>query len=371
VGMAGADLILACDPVVAASKETVLRMRHGKTRIALNAHMQPTAAFVRNANWANPEQACVQALAQAVGQSAVAAFDVQACAVQMLGDGIYANPMLLGYAWQHGWIPLQQASLRRAIELNEVSVANNLAAFDWGRLAAAQPHTVAALMAPGQPIHFHKHASLEDTIAQRVVYLTAYQNAAYAQRYSAFVAQVRAAESALGKTSLTQVVAKELFRLMAYKDEYEVARLHSQTGFVERIAQQFEGDYTLHYHLAPPLFARKDAQGHLQKSSYGSWMRHAFALLAKLKGLRGTAFDVFGRSHERRMERELMAQYVRLIESHLPGLNAENHAHALKVAQVAEQIKGFGHVKAAAVAAAQDQWGRLLQVHTQKPSTSA
>jgi indolepyruvate ferredoxin oxidoreductase len=359
VGMAGADLVIACDPVVAASKETVLRMRLGKTRVALNSHMQPTAAFLKNANWASPDQDCTEALTQAVGDGALRAFDAQACAVQLLGDSIYANPMLLGFAWQQGFIPLSQRSLRRAIELNDVAVVKNLAAFDWGRVAASQPDTVAALLGSGQsaqPIHFHKALQLDDAIALRVAHLTAYQNAAYAQRYSRFVAHVREVESAIGKTSLTQIVAKELFRLMAYKDEYEVARLHTQTGFLEKIAQQYEGDYSVSHHLAPPLLAKKNAQGQLQKSRYGAWVRPVLALLASLKVLRGTPLDVFGLSHERRMERALIAQYQGLIEAQLQTLSVQTHAKALQMAQVAELIKGFGHVKAANVAAAQKKW---------------
>jgi indolepyruvate ferredoxin oxidoreductase len=365
VGLADADLIMGCDPVVAASKETVLRMRTDKTRVALNSHLAPTAAFVKNADWQNPQEQCLATLVQSVGQG-LSSFDATALATQVLGDSIYTNPMMLGYAWQKGWIPLQQASLRRAIELNEVAVQNNLVAFDWGRVAAALPKEVDKVLRPAQPIVLHKRESLDEVIAQRAAFLADYQNAAYAADYRAFVERVRQAEQAVGKSGLALVVARELFRLMAYKDEYEVARLHTQSGFIEKVAAQFEGDFRIHHHLAPPLLSKTNDKGQLIKSKYGPWVRSGFALLARMKGLRGTALDVFGYTEERKGERALIAQYRQIIESQIDALNEQNHAKALEVARVAELIKGYGHVKARNLEAAQVKWGSLLQVHTQK-----
>ncbi|MEO8121853.1 MAG: indolepyruvate ferredoxin oxidoreductase family protein, partial [Rhodoferax sp.] len=227
VSMAAADLIIACDPIVAAGKETLLRMRAGRTHVALNSHGAPTAAFVTNANWENPSDACVSDVVKAVGLAAVGAFNADAAATQLLGDSIYTNPMMLGYAWQKGWIPLEKASLMRAIELNAVAVENNKAAFEWGRRAAHDRAAFDKVLNPGQVVAFTKRTSLNEMIDKRVAFLTAYQNAAYAQQYQAFVQKVRGVDEAAGEKNLalTEAVARYLFKLMAYKDEYEVARL--------------------------------------------------------------------------------------------------------------------------------------------------
>ena len=361
VSMAGADLIIGCDPIVTAGKETVLRMREGRTKVALNSYSTPTAAFVKDGNWANPAQACAGEIAKAVGPQAVAAFNVDLAATRLMGDSIYTNPMLLGYAWQKGFIPLSRESLLRAIELNGVAVENNRTAFEWGRQAAHDPQAVEKLLAPAQVIEFRKRETLEDLVTRRVEFLTAYQNAAYADSYRDFVQKVRVAELPSGRTTLSEAVARNLFKLMAYKDEYEVARLHSQTGFQERIAAMFEGDYKVHYHLAPPLIARRNEKGELQKKKYGPGMLGVFRVLSNLKGLRGTPLDIFGRTEERRSERALIAQYRESLERVLAGLSAGNQELALEIARIPEQIKGFGHVKARNLAAARVQWEQLLR----------
>ena len=360
VGMAGADLIIGCDPIVAAGKETALRMREGRTRVALNSHSAPTAAFVKDGGWQNPAEACSAEIARTVGTAALDGFDADAAAARLMGDTLYANPMMLGFAWQKGWIPLGRASLLRAIELNAVAVEQNKTAFEWGRRAAHDRAAVEHLLAPAQVIAFRKRETLQSLVDRRVEFLTAYQDAAYAARYRAFVEQVRAAEAALGKTSLAEAVARYLFKLMAYKDEYEVARLHTDAAFLARIGAQFEGDYRLHYHLAPPLLARRNAKGELQKRKYGPAMLTAFRLLARLKGLRGTALDVFGYTEERRTERALIDRYRTSIEDVLRTLDAGNHALALEIARLPEQIRGFGHVKARHLAAVQGRWNTLL-----------
>ncbi len=359
VGMATADLIMGCDPIVTASKETLLRMRAGRTRVALNSHSTPTAAFVKDGSWQNPAVQCAAEVAQQVGERAVSAFNADLLARQLMGDTLYVNPMILGYAWQKGWVPLSRASLLRAIELNAVAVEANQRAFEWGRHAAHHLQQVMALVTPAQPVQFVSKPSLAQTLADRVQRLTQYQNAAYAARYRDFVERVRAAESVLGKQQLTEVVARNLYRLMAYKDEYEVARLHTRTGFIERIAEQFEGDFKVHYHLAPPLLAARNEKGQLVKKKYGPAMLTAFRALAALKGLRGTALDVFGYTEERRTERALIGEYQAHILKLLGSLDAGNHAHALEVAQVADMIKGFGHVKERNVAAARARWQAL------------
>ncbi|MBK9986614.1 MAG: indolepyruvate ferredoxin oxidoreductase family protein [Betaproteobacteria bacterium] len=363
VSMAAADLIIGCDPIVTAGKETVLRMREGRTHVALNAQGTPTAAFVKNANWQNPSDQCVADITRAVGEAGVGLFNADAVAGKLMGDTIYVNPMILGYAWQKGWIPLGRESLLRAIELNAVAVENNKTAFEWGRQAAHDRARVEALLSPGQVVEFKKRETVESLVARRVEFLTAYQDAAYAAQYQAFVEKVRAAETPLGKTTLTESVARYLFKLMAYKDEYEVARLHTDTAFLDKINGMFEGDFKLNYHMAPPLIAKKNAKGELIKQPFGPAMMTAFKLLARLKGLRGGAFDIFGRTEERKTERALIGEYRASIEEVLKSLNTDNHATAVEIARIPEQIKGFGHVKERHLKAARQNWSALMAAY--------
>ncbi len=359
VGTAAADLVIGCDPIVVAGKETLQRMRAGRTHVALNAHSAPTAAFVRNANWQNPGDECVAAIAHTVGADGVSAFDANRVATQVLGDSIYVNPMVLGFAWQKGWVPLSREALMRAMELNDMAVAQNKAAFEWGRHCAVNWDAVQAMLEPAQVVQFHKPEGLDSRIERRVAFLTAYQSASYAHRYRVVVERVRKAEAMLNKTTLTDAVARNLFKLMAYKDEYEVARLHTDPAFLQKINGLFEGNYTLNYHLAPPLIAKTNAKGELQKQKFGPIMLTGFKVLKHFKWLRGTALDVFGYSQERRTERALIAQYQSSIDAMLGQLHANNHALAVEMARIPEQIKGFGHVKARHLAAAREKWNHL------------
>jgi len=361
VDTAKADLVIGCDPIVAASKYTLAVMQPGRTYVAMNSHGTPTAAFVTNPNWQFPGGNCESAVTAAVGTELLGAFDAEQVAVQLIGDSIYTNPLMLGFAWQKGRVPLSHAALMRAIELNGVQVDNNKAAFAWGRRCAHDLAAVQALFKAAQVIEFVKKPALDEMLAKRVDFLTAYQNAAYAQRYQAFVDKVRAVEAPLGKTSLTEAVARYLFKLMAYKDEYEVARLHTDAGFHAKVNAMFEGDFKLNYHLAPPLIASKNDKGELQKQPFGPWMLTGFKLLARLKGLRGTPFDVFGRTEERRMERALIDEYRASLEEVLAGLSADNHGLALEIARIPELIKGYGHVKERHLLAARPQWAALMQ----------
>ncbi len=359
VGMAAADLVIGCDPIVSASKETTLRMREGRTHVALNSNSTPTAAFVKNGNWQNPAEACVATITEQVGMQSVSSFDADSLAKQLMGDTIYVNPMILGFAWQKGWVPLRRESLIRAIELNDVQVANNLAAFEWGRHAAHHLTDLMQHLQPTQVIQFKKRETLEDLINDRVRRLTDYQNAAYAARYQAFVQRVQQAETPLGRSLLSETVARHLFKLMAYKDEYEVARLHTQSDFLTRIQNSFEGDFKVHYHLAPPVLGKRNEKGEGIKQKFGPWMAWGFKLLARLKGVRGTPFDVLGQTEERRTERALIVEYMQHVEDCLVNLSIDSHAHAVRVAQVPETIKGFGHVKARNIQAARALWKNL------------
>jgi indolepyruvate ferredoxin oxidoreductase len=365
VGTAEADLVIGCDPIVAANKSTLIVMREGRTYVAMNTHGTPTAAFVTNPDWQFPAANCDAAVLNAAGAGNVGALDADALAVQLVGDSLYTNPLMLGYAWQKGKVPLSHAAMMRAIELNNVQVDNNKLAFEWGRRAAHDLAAVQALLKPtaggSSVIEFvRKTTNLDDMIAKRVEFLTDYQNAAYAQQYQAFVEKVRAAEAPLNSKKLSEAVARYLFKLMAYKDEYEVARLHSDPKFLAQIASQFEGDYTLNYHLAPPLTAKKNAQGELKKSKFGPAMLTGFKWLAKLKGLRGTAFDVFGRTEERRTERALIDEYKASIAEVLSTLNAANLGLAAEIARIPEDIRGYGHVKDRHLSTARPKWAALM-----------
>ena len=356
VGMAAADLILGCDPLVTAGKDTLARMLPGRTKVALNSSSTPTAAFVKNGDWHNPSDACVASIAQSVTPEDLGLFNADAMASTLMGDTLYINPMLLGYAWQKGWIPLGQAALMRAIELNGVAVEANKAAFQWGRQAAHDWPSVQRLLTPAQTITLHKREPLEQVVARRVEFLTAYQNADYAATYRSWVDKVHAAEAPLGQTRLTDAVARNLFKLMAYKDEYEVARLHTSQAFEQKLADMFEDGYTIKHHLAPPLLAKQNDKGELVKQAYGPMVRTAMRWLAPLKSLRGTAWDLFGKTEERRMERQLIADYQSALGLIVSKLNAGNHTLALELARLPEGIKGFGHVKARHAEAALKRW---------------
>ncbi len=362
VDTAKADLVIACDSIVGAMKYTLTVMQAGRSFVALNTHGTPTAGFVKNPDWQFPGANCEAAVRASVGD-ALGAFDAEHVAVSALGDSIYTNPLMLGYAWQMGRLPLSHAALMRAMELNGVQVDNNKAAFEWGRRCAHDLAAVNALFAAKQVIQIVRKPSLDELVKTRVEFLTGYQNPAYAARYQAYVEKVRQAEAQRcgGGTALSEAVARYLFKLMAVKDEYEVARLHRDPAFKARIGEMFEGDFKLVHHLAPPLLARKDANGHPKKSAWGAWVRPAFGVLAKLKGLRGSALDVFGYSAERRTERKLVAEYQACIDELLQALSADNRMLAAEIARIPEEIRGYGHVKERHLAAARTKWDALMQ----------
>ena len=358
-----ADAVIGCDIVVTVGDESLAKMQQGRTRVVVNSDASVTSEFVRTVaeqartgdlqRYRDPEfptQAMEDQIVDAVGQDAAWFLDASHLATTLMGDAIATNMFMLGCAWQRGLVPLNEESIVRAIELNGAAVGLNRAAFQWGRRAA---HDLAALQAiatprEGLPDNRRLSASLDEAIARRVAYLTAYQDAAYAARYRALVEQVRKveAERIPGSEALSAAVARNLHKLMAYKDEYEVARLYSDTGFLERVAGMFEGDWRLRFHLAPPLIAGPDPlTGEPEKRAYGQWMLRAFRLLAKLKRLRGTRLDPFGRTAERRLERQLIADYEEVVAELLGKLSPANHATAVELAAIPDRIRGFGPVK--------------------------
>jgi indolepyruvate ferredoxin oxidoreductase len=300
-------------------------------------------------------------LRDAVGDQNLDIIDATGIASALMGDSIATNPFMLGFAFQKGAIPLSLEALLRAIEINGAAIEMNKLAFTWGRLAAHDMSRVRSVL------QFKSRASaptksLDDVIATRAEFLTGYQDKAYADRYLAAVAKVRKAEGAASSasTELTEAVAKNLFKLMSYKDEYEVARLYTDDSFARKVSEKFDGDFTLKYHLAPPIFAQRDkTTGHLQKQEFGGWMIHAFRVLAKLKFLRGGAFDPFGRTEERRTERKLVADYLGMIDQRIAGLKAEQIPLLTRLARVPQTIRGFGHVKEANIKLAAAEKVRL------------
>jgi indolepyruvate ferredoxin oxidoreductase len=349
VALGEADLVIGCDALVSASPEVLSRLRPDHGRAVVNSSAAPTAAFLSQPSWRFPGAQAEAALARSTGGNCDF-IEAGPLAEALLGDTIYANPLLLGYAWQQGGLPLALDSLRRAIELNGVSVEKNLAAFELGRQAAH--HGAAALKPAPRAQVMALPESLDGQIQRLAQHVRAYQDEAYAARFLDAVAAVRAREAALAdpqRFEVTQAVARNLAKLMTYKDEYEVARLYVDPAFKARLREQFEGepgrDYRLRYHLAPPALARRDARGRLQKRAYGSWMGLAFRALAPMKRWRGTWLDVFGKTAERRMERQLAADYLALAEEFSRTLDAANRATALELAALPDTIRGYGHVK--------------------------
>jgi indolepyruvate ferredoxin oxidoreductase len=366
VDIARADLILACDGVVAASQTTMALIQKGLTRIALNHHDTPTAGFVQSPDWRSTSAVCATALGQAVGAEQLVGLDASTLAVEKLGDAIYANPILLGYCWQKGFIPLSLESLVTAFQLNAVQVERNLLAFEWGRAAALDPK-ISSAPTNEHPVQFKARQSIEQIIYTRAEFLTRYQHKRYAAHYLDFVQHVRKVEQALTKDSpninlrLTQAVARYLFKLMAYKDEYEVARLHTEQDFAAKISEQFEPGYKIAHYLAPPLLSAHNAQGEAIKRRFGGWIRPVMGGLKHLKILRGTVLDPFGYSLERRTERALIAEYKLCIESLLPKLKPDNIDLAVQIASVPEYIRGYGHVKAKHLEEAKKKTQTLLE----------
>ena len=345
-----ADLILGCDLLTAGAHDAVSKMRVGRTAAVINQHQQPTGPFAKQPDWEFPADAVTHLIDDAVGGKADFV-DATAVATALLGDSIATNLFMLGYAYQKGYIPVGEVAILRAIDLNGVAIEANKKSFMWGRHAGADLRRVQSIATPAKGVTVHFPPSLDRQIDERTRELTAYQDAAYAKKYLKLIECVREAEKQIGKGSkLTAAVGKYYFKLMSYKDEYEVARLYVDGRFKARLMDQFEGNISLRFNLAPPIFSKKDSNGQLMKREYGQWVWYAFHVLARLKRLRGTVFDVFGYSAERKMERQLIDEYRETVEKLLQNLNESNLAEAVELVSWPERIRGFGHVKDASVA---------------------
>jgi indolepyruvate ferredoxin oxidoreductase len=340
-----ADLLLGCDLVVTTNYESMGKVAQGRTYAVVNEAEVPTASFVLDPDAKFPTSAMRGKIEAEVGEAGCHFLDSTRIATALLGDSIASNLFLLGFAWQRGLVPVSAEALEEAIELNGVSVSFNLLAFLWGRRYANEPEKVLQLL----DISNDKAApsTLDELIVDRHQRLSAYQNPAYAKLYQEQVARVRAADPHSEEPdSITLAVVRQLYRLMAIKDEYEVARLYSDGEFQRKLREKFEGDFELRFNLAPPLFSKREPDtGHLIKREFGPWMMQAFGLLARLKVLRGTALDIFGKSEERRQERTDLEDYRQLLDTLLAGLNESNYDEARELARLPAKLRGFGHVK--------------------------
>ncbi len=351
VAAGGADLILGCDLVTAGAAKSLAAIARGRTSVFVNTHETFPGEFTRDPDYALPTASILERIEARTGPDRLFTIDATRLATALLGDAIATNMFMLGFAWQAGTVPLPRAAIERAIELNGVSLAMNKAAFAWGRRAACEPEAVVDLV-DRRLVRREAPPTFDDLVKRRVDFLTAYQDADYADRYALAVGRVRDAEVrvAPGKIALGEAVAVNLFKLMAIKDEYEVARLFTDGSFEKQLRQEFASWERLEFHLAPPLVAERDpVTGHLEKRSFGPWVMQGFRLLASARRWRGTRLDLFGYSGERQRERKLLADYEETLEIVQGNLSAENYERAVALARWPETVRGFGHVKDAAI----------------------
>ena len=370
IAAGGAHLILGCDMVTAAANGTLDRIKAGQTTAIINTHAMMSGDFTRDRNAQFPGQQLQKSISDATNETHCHFVDATRLAEQLLGNTIGANMFMLGYAWQKGTVPLPREAIVKAIELNGQAVTMNLEAFDWGRHAAADQTAVEAQATPAIVINtpekfsFRKRQNLDEIIDHRASLLADYQNKRYANRYRKLVENIQQAEKQINSsaTPLANAVARHLYKLMAYKDEYEVGRLQSSDTFKAAIADQFEGDFTLRYHLAPPLFSKTDpVTGHARKREFGPWMLPVFKTLARLRGLRGTPLDLFGYTRERRTERRLLREYESMIKEFCKTLDHNNYDKAQQLASLPDNIRGFGHVKLKSITEYETQRAAILE----------
>jgi indolepyruvate ferredoxin oxidoreductase len=347
IAASGADLILGCDMVTASTQKVLASIDPGRTRVVLNAHEKLSGEFTHNVDFSFPTQRIIKTLTERAGADRTSILEAEKLAVALFGDAIASNMFMLGFAFQNGGLPLTHEALVKAIEMNGVAVPMNRAAFEWGRVAAHD----ASLLPQANPAakqeldHHVISETLDEIIARRVDRLVDYQNEAYADRFAIRIERIRA----LGNDDLTETVAKSLYKLMAIKDEYEVARLFSNGAFNTQLNTTFESYERVTYHLAPPLLSRRNENGELIKKEYGPWMAKAYARLAKLRFLRGTILDIFSYTSERKMERKLIGEFEEVLDTIERDYNAENAAAAVELARYPDLVRGYGHVKEANV----------------------
>jgi len=364
----GADLILGGDIVVTAQPDSMAKVRPGITKAVVNTHQAITGDFTHNPDYEFPAGELRDIVSDGVGPNRADFVNATRLATALLGDSIASNMFLLGFAYQKGLIPVSAQALNKAIELNGVAVALNQDAFLWGRRAAHDLARVRRIAMPtdeatGEP---DPTSRLRRVVERRIAFLADYQNDRYATRYKRLIDKVRTVQAIRTplEEGLTEAVAIFYFKLLAYKDEYEVARLHLSQEFRDRLDETFVGDYRIRFHLAPPLLARRDkVTGFPRKREYGEWILRVFRILARLRRLRGTPLDIFGYTKERKTERRLIRDYEATVEELLESLTPENHDLAIEIARFPEKIRGFGHIKMASVEAAEHRRAELLDAY--------
>jgi indolepyruvate ferredoxin oxidoreductase len=363
---ANANALIACDLVAASSEQTCLsKLNANKTRVVINTNVMPTSAFVLGKKLPDEKQKIVDLIESR--SSEINLVDCYTITQKILGSTTTANIFMLGYAYQKGCVPLTVKALYQAIELNGVAVDDNKKAFSAGRLAAGDVARLRQLVGEKLKIKNRNDESLDTIITRRKEFLVNYQNAEYAKKYVDLVSTVRIKEYALsgkkdsGDYSLSKVVARYAFKLMAYKDEYEVARLYTNGDFKKQIESIFEGDYKLTFNLAPPLLSPPDkVTGLAKKMCFGGWMYAAFKVLAKLRVLRATPLDIFGYTAERKKERQLINTYQATVEQLLAQLTHENVLLACQIASLPDDIRGYGHIKARSIKEVEGKWQAML-----------
>jgi len=358
-----ADLVIAADEVVAVAKDTISLCESSRTHGVINTHLIPIADFIMNRDF-NFQSRKVNAVLETALRKDSSFFDFTRPAEILLGDSIATNMMMMGYAYQKGLLPLSAASIEQAIEINGVAIKMNTEAFKLGRLAAADPARLVAMLKGQDETTAPKTLdamSLDEIIAHRSALLTDYQNPKLAERYRNLVKQVRdaAVNGGFGE-ALPRAVAINYAKLLAYKDEYEVARLYTDGKFEKQLRDQFDGDFRISFNLAPPMLAGgKDALGRPRKRAFGAWMLPLFKILASLRGLRSTPFDIFGHSADRRLERDLIAGYEKDVAHVLSVLSPLTLDTAVELLSLPDRIRGYGPVKEKSVADAKARYAQL------------
>ena len=356
-----ANLLLACDKLVGSSELALATIKKGITRVIVNSHEAITGQFTRDPELDFPSEEVAERLIEESGKNNTEFVDATRIATSLMGDSIATNLFMLGYAYQKGLIPVSANSLERAIEINDIAIQFNKEVFTWGRLAATDKSIVKSYSRPENNIS----ENIDKLIDKRKLELSVYQNSRYANSYTKLVEKVREVESERvpGENALTEAVARCAFKLMAYKDEYEVARLYTHTDFRSRLDKVFDGNYVLQFHMAPPFINKRDADTGLPiKRCFGPWILKVMVILRWLKFLRGTKFDIFGYTKERRQERQLIKNYRGYIRTILSGLTPNNHKLAVEIAAIPDSIRGFGHVKNDNIKNAQLQESNLMKI---------
>jgi indolepyruvate ferredoxin oxidoreductase len=357
------DLLIGADLLVAAGREPLSMLSERRSSVIVNVHAELPSSFIRDRDFAFPGREMLDTLREASRSDGVAALDATRLASALLGDSIAANVLMLGFAFQRGQLPVSGEALYRALELYGRSVDENKLAFDWGRFAAERPEQI-ELLTSGKEDRDDRAASLSEAIDRRQQYLVDYQNRAYAARYRSLVDRVAAREQRVRPASslLQDAVARNYFALLAYKDEYEVARLHTQTEFLESIRRNFGSRARPTFHLSPPLFAGMDpATGRPRKYELGPWILPVLRVIAKLRGLRGTKLDPFGYSADRLLERQMLARYENLVERLIAEVDERRFEVALELARLPADVRGYGPIKRAAAERAAEREQKLLE----------